>query len=136
MAKHKYIDSAEKMWQLFCEYREDLRNNPIKENDFIGGRDIHEVNRKKQRPLTLEGFENYVAEIDGMPMDLGDYFSNKNDKYVEFSTICSRIRRVIRQDQIEGGMAGIYNPSITQRLNGLTDKSQIEHIEQPLFPDE
>jgi hypothetical protein len=28
---------------------------------------------------------------------------------------------MIRQDQIEGGMAGVYNPSITQRLNGLKE---------------
>ena len=41
----------------------------------------------------------------------------------------------IRQDQIEGGMSGIYNPSITQRLNGLTDKSEVMVKEQPLFED-
>ena len=28
------------------------------------------------------------------------------------------------KDQIEGGMAGIYNPSITQRLNNLVEKVQ------------
>ena len=39
--------------------------------------------------------------------------------------ICTRIRAEIRQDQIDGGMAGIYNTSITQRLKGLVDKSDI-----------
>ena len=52
---------------------------------------------------------------------LSDYFANTNGKYDEYSTICSRIKRNVRQDQIEGGMAGIYNPSITQRLNSLID---------------
>jgi hypothetical protein len=32
---------------------------------------------------------------------------------------------LIRQDQIEGGMVGQYNPSITQRLNGLTEKTDV-----------
>jgi hypothetical protein len=32
-------------------------------------------------------------------------------------------------------MSGIYNPSITQRLNGLTDKSEVTVKEQPLFPE-
>jgi hypothetical protein len=32
---------------------------------------------------------------------------------------------VIRQDQIEGGMVGQFNPSITQRLNSLTEKTDV-----------
>jgi hypothetical protein len=30
-------------------------------------------------------------------------------------------------------MAGIYNPSITARLNGLTEKQELKFVEQPLF---
>jgi hypothetical protein len=44
--------------------------------------------------------------------------------YDDYMTICSRIKEQIRQDQIEGGMVGQYNPSITQRLNNLTDKQE------------
>jgi hypothetical protein len=32
-------------------------------------------------------------------------------------------------------MVGQYNPSITQRLNGLVDQKQVEIKEQMLFPD-
>lgn len=125
MAKQKYIQTPEKMWELFTQYKKWANDNPILVEDYIG-KDAVRIERKRQRCLTMEGFENYVAGIDGMPMDLGDYFANTNNKYSEYSTICSRIRRVIRQDQIEGGMCGIYNPSITQRLNGLADKQQHE----------
>ena len=45
------------------------------------------------------------------------FFYLASSRYSDYIRICSRIRRTIRQDQIEGGMAGIYNPSITQRLN-------------------
>jgi len=120
MGKNKYIESPAKMWELFTAYKERVKNKPILVQDFVGAM-ASEVERKKERPLTLEGFENYVAD-EGIINDLGDYFSDKGGKYPEFSTICSRIRRTIKQDQIEGGMAGIYNPSITQRLNGLVDQ--------------
>ena len=49
-----------------------------------------------------------------------------DDRYERFSTIRSRVKKVVRQDQIEGGMVGQYNASITQRLNGLTDKQEIK----------
>ena len=80
----------------------------------------------------MEGFENFVAN-EGLNQDLGDYFSNNQDRYDQYATICTRIRKSIRQDQIEGGMAGIYNTSITQRLNNLTEKHEVTHREQPLF---
>jgi hypothetical protein len=36
------------------------------------------------------------------------------------------VKNEIRENQILGGLLGVYNPSITQRLNGLTDKIQTE----------
>jgi hypothetical protein len=58
------------------------------------------------------------------------------DRYGDYVSICTRIRKNIRQDQIEGGMTGIYNTSITQRLNNLTEKHEVTHREQPLFGDD
>lgn len=134
MAKHKYIETPERMWELFVEYRDHAKRTPKLVQDFVG-KDGNEVHREKERPLTLEGFENHCFEKNEIN-DLSNYFANSRDAYSEFSTICSRIRAVIRQDQIEGGMAGIYNPSITQRLNGLTEKTETRlTMEQPLYPD-
>jgi hypothetical protein len=53
---------------------------------------------------------------------VNDYFCNKDNRYSEYATICSRIEEAIRMDQIEGGMTGQYNASITQRLNNLTER--------------
>jgi hypothetical protein len=110
------------MWELFEAYVEKTKSNPILVQDYVG-KDGMEVRREKERPLTMEGFELYCFAL-GIISELGDYFANKNGKYGEFSAICSRIRKAIRDDQIQGGMAGIYNPSITQRLNGLVDKQE------------
>jgi hypothetical protein len=133
MGKSKYIETPEKMWEYFEAYRQKVKSNPILVQDFVG-KDGDEVNRKKERPLTLEGFELYCYDND-IISDLSKYFANTDNNYAEYCAICSRIRKTIKDDQIQGGMAGIYNPSITQRLNGLTDKSEVRHIEQPLFPD-
>ena len=64
-------------------------------------------------------FNNHIIN------DLGDYFSNKDNRYESYATICHYIKLSIRNDQITGGMVGIYNPSITQRLNNLVEKSDI-----------
>ena len=154
MGKNKYIETPEKMWEYFCSYRTELKDNPIilveqKKGSTILPKDLTNVSSETikealssivelpaQRPLTLEGFENWCNDND-IISDLSNYFANSDNRYSEYSTICSRIRRVIKQDQIEGGMVGIYNPSITQRLNGLVDKSEVlQKQEQPLFGDD
>lgn len=119
----KNIESPDKLWEYFLKYKESVVKNPVLVHDFVG-KDAEEVRREKQRPLTMEGFENWLEDNE-IINDLGDYLANTDKRYSEFTTICSRIKRNIRQDQIEGGMTGIYNPSITQRLNGLTDKQDI-----------
>ena len=120
----KAIESPELLWEHFCNYKQWAKDNPIKVQDFVG-KDGQEVYRLRERPLTIEGFENYCFEH-RIINDLSDYFSNKEDRYTDFAAICSRIRKTVRQDQIEGGMAGIYNPSITQRLNSLVEKQQTD----------
>jgi hypothetical protein len=135
MGRFKLIESPEKMWELFKQYKKHIKSQPFVIGDWVGGMAMP-VDRLKEKPLTLEGFDNYLYEaeiIDG----IDQYFSNQGGAYSDFLGVCSRIRSAIREDQISGGMAGIYNPSITQRLNGLVEKSEQKVIqEQPLFPDE
>lgn len=121
MAKKKYIETPEKMWELFEAYRKEVKSNPRKITDFYG-KDGEERIKPLERPLTFEGFYNYCYDTVGC---IDQYFENRDSRYNEYVAICSRIKKDIRQDQIEGGMVGQYNPSITQRLNGLTDKQEI-----------
>lgn len=126
MPKHKYIETPEKMYELFTDYKDFVKTNPIKVQDFVG-KDAEEVYRKKERPLTMIGFLNYL-DYEGIISDATDYFENKEDRYSDYVRICSRIKREIQEDQIGGGMVGIYNPSITQRLNNLTERIESEVI--------
>ena len=116
----KNIETPEKMMEVFLAYKIHVKSNPIIVKDWVGGM-AKEIEREKERPLTLEGFSVYCYE-QGITKNVHDYFKNLNEAYNDYSPICSRIKEMIRIDQIEGGMAGIYNPSITQRLNSLTEK--------------
>jgi len=125
VGRPKNIQSPDELWNHFQAYKKLVKENPIKVKDWVGGM-AKEVYREKERPLTLEGFSVYCFE-NNITRNLHDYFKNSNESYTEFSPICSLIKEIIRQDQIDGGMAGIYNPSITQRLNGLVEKTNNEH---------
>jgi len=120
MGKHKYIETPEKMWELFSSYVSYSQSNPRLKVEYVG-KDGERVNTPLQVPLTMEAFEDYVADK-GLNQSLDHYFCNLDGRYDEYVSICSRVRRRIRRDQIEGGMVGQYNASITQRLNGLVEK--------------
>lgn len=122
MGKNKYIESEEKMLELFELYYSDVKKRPFLVKDWVG-KDPHEVYREKERPLTMEGFRIFCFKLG---YTIKHYFDNTDNRYDEYSTICTHIKDIIRDDQISGGMAGVYNPSITQRLNGLVDKTETE----------
>jgi len=134
MSKPKNIETPEALWRYFNEYRDEKKSDPILIVEFVG-KDGRREEVPKQRPLTIDGFASWLHER-GITSNLHDYLANTRGAYDDYSSICRAIKDIIRADQIEGGMAGIYNPSITQRLNGLVDKSNVSiSTEQPLFPD-
>ena len=132
----RIFETAEDMIEMFNKYKKHTKSNPFRVQDYVG-KDGIMIYREKERCLTMEGFENFCQDQINMGLNLSDYFANRDNRYFKFTSICSRIRREIRDDQIQGGMVGIFNASITQRLNGLTDKQEMRVIEeQPLFGDE
>ena len=131
MAKHKYIETPEKMWEYFEAYAIETKDNPRYKVEYVG-KDGERVKTPLERPLTIEGFELWMAKNE-IIMDLSQYFANTEQRYTEYQTICSRIRKAVRNDQIEGGMVGQYNASITQRLNGLKEQTENVNIEKPIF---
>ena len=122
MGRTKLIETPEIMWELFLKYKKETKDNPILIKDWVG-KDANMVLREKEKPLTVDGFECWCFE-NSIISDLSHYFMNLENRYKDYIGICSRIRKAVRNDQINGGMAGIYNPSITQRLNGLVEKQE------------
>lgn len=117
------IESPEKMWELFLAYAAEVKSNPRYKTEYVG-KDGNKVETPLERPLTIEGFKNWCYDGIGT---IEQYFTNQDGLYEEYIGICQRIKQNIRQDQIEGGMVGQYHPSITQRLNGLTEKIETDN---------
>jgi hypothetical protein len=108
----------------FDKYKEWAKTNPLKVHDYVG-KDAKEVFKEKERPLSLDGFEAWCYREELGTVE--QYFANTGDMYNDYLSLCRAIRKEIRADQIDGGMAGVYNPSITQRLNNLNETQTIEH---------
>ncbi len=121
MAKKKYIETPEILLELFEKYKKKVHENPRYNYQLDKTGKVVPVPLRV--PLTMEGFVIYcyneISCID-------QYFENRDGRYQEYVAICSYIKKEIRNDQIEGGMVGQYNASITQRLNGLAEKTQNE----------
>jgi hypothetical protein len=85
------------------------------------GKDGQRVEDYPVLPYSLEGFE--VWYYNTFKQWIHQYFKEKDGYYQDFVPICSHIRKEIRSQQITGGMLGMFNPSITQRLNNLVEKT-------------
>ena len=128
----KHPDELEK---AFEEYKQQLELEAQKwlKVQYVG-KDGDRREDAPKMPLTMEGFKVFCYKNYGC---VNQYFKNQDNIYKDFIPICSRIKTEIRQDQITGGLLGFYNPSITQRLNGLAEKVDNTNVnkEVPLFPD-
>lgn len=140
MAKHnkggmhptRIFKKPKELLKAWEEYKVDLEKQSKEwvKVQYVG-KDGDRKTDPQKLPYTLEGFKRFCRENYG---EVDHYFNNSEGYYDDFCTICSRIKEEIRENQITGGMLGFYNASITQRLNGLTDKQEHTHnIEQPLF---
>ena len=127
----KTSDELENAWNL---YKESLKQEALEwvKIQYVG-KEGQKMEDPLKLPYTMDGFEVYCYKNFGT---VEQYFKNKDNYYNDFVPICSHIKKEIRSNQITGGMLGIYNPSITQRLNNLVEKNETTVVsEQPLFPD-
>jgi len=105
---------------LFEAYRKQAKSNPRKKMVFVGRDGVRDY-EELETPLTYDGFQAFGYEN---KLTVHHYFDNPEGAYDDYREVCTRIKQVIRDDQIIGGMVGQYNASITQRLNGLADKKE------------
>ncbi len=131
MGKPKYIQTPDKLWELFLAYKKEVKSNPIIIKDWVG-KDAEEVYREREKPLTMVGFECFVLDHTEITYpDLTHYFENKDNRYSDFVPISSRIKSEIKNDQVTGGMTMIYSQNLTARLNNLVEKTEDVTPQQP-----
>jgi hypothetical protein len=119
-------DELEKAWN---EYKDDLKERskewPIVQ--YVGRNGDKKIHYPKL-PKTKDDFEVWCKNKYGC---VEQYFKNQDGYYDDFIPLCSHIRKECRADQITGGLLGQYNASITQRLNGLADKTETKDTTEP-----
>jgi len=136
MAKHKYIETPEKLWGLFQDYVKHEAENPMKRTDYVG-KDGNPVTTKLETPITFEGFECYLADKDFIE-DLGDYASNKDDRYKDYATIITRIRKNCFVHNYKGAAVKLFDANLVAKKLGLIAKIETEHkggLNIPNLPD-
>lgn len=131
----KYIETPEKLWQLFTEYVDHEAKHPMYKREYVG-KDGNAVDTALQVPITFEGFECYLWDKQ-IINDLGDYSKDKDGRYIEYAPIITRIRQNCFAQNFKGASVGLFNASIIAKKLGLVEKTQTDiKVEQPLFPDE
>jgi hypothetical protein len=121
MPKPKLIESPEKLMEIFEAYKAHCADNP-RIKWVLSQKTAEMVPEPLRVPLTNEGFEIFCYNNYS---DVHHYFDNTDNRYSEYRTVCTHIKKEIRNDQITGGMVGQFNPSITQRLNALKEHTDV-----------
>lgn len=122
-----YFKTAGELWQAFVAYCDFVDQHPIELPTYVSkkskikGSESEGKGGKVARPLTLDGFLAFHG-VGSTWTQFSDYTDKRGE---DFSLVISRIRACVRADQIEGGLAGIYNSNLTARLNGLTDRQDV-----------
>lgn len=136
MPKHKYIETPDKLWELFEQYIKHERNNPMFKTDYVG-KDGTKVQTPLETPITFEGFECYLQD-QGIINNLGNYSSNLNNAYDEYLPIITRIKQNCFVHNFKGASVGLFNANIIARKLGLVDKKETEMkggLNIPQLPD-
>ena len=121
-------EKPEDLWRKFCEYAAAIQEEPIElPQQLVKGQGSTIKAGRVARPLTLQGFMCWAQIYNTWSAFKRDHAENKG-----FSIVISYIELAIRTQQIEGGLAGVYNSNLTARLNGLSDKTDIQSGGKPL----
>jgi len=120
----KYIETPEKMWELFEAYVKHEADNPMFKVEYVG-KDGDQVSTPLQVPITFEGFECYVADL-GIITDLSHYSANTDGAYDNYRTIITRIRNNCFAQNFKGAAVGLFNANLVAKKLGLADKKDIK----------
>jgi hypothetical protein len=124
VGRPRIFQTPEDLWKVFEEYAEHVKANPLFKYESTKDGSIIAI--PLTPPITMEGFNLFIF-YKGLGEGAHQYFENKGEAYNEFFGVCTRIREAVRNNHIAGGMVGLYNSSLTARLNGLTEKREEHH---------
>jgi hypothetical protein len=131
----RIFKTTKELLKVWNGYKEDLKERAKQwEKIQYVGREGEKRTDYPKMPLTFDGLKRYCWDCS--IGNIEQYFTNQDNCYDDFIGVCRAIKNEIREDQITGGLLNVYNTSITQRLNSLSEKSETTIREQPLFKEE
>lgn len=115
------FDSPDELLEAFEQYKEWASAHPWNKKEAIkhGDNAGMLINIPTERPLTEWEFAVFCKMS---RTGLQEY-----SKREEYSGIYARIKDEMTSQRISGGLAGAYNANLVARLDGLTDKQELEH---------
>ncbi len=127
MGRPRRFKSPGMLYRAFEEYKEWALMHPWNKKEAIKSGDLAGslVDIPTERPLTEWEFAIFC----NMSRSGLTEYVNKPD----FSDIYKRIKDEMSAQRISGGMAGAYNANLVARIDGITEKSEIEQTNH--FPD-
>ena len=110
--------TAKELAKAFEDYKEFCDSHPFEiVTEFKGEKSVRTI----PHAYTLCGF---MVFIDSMS-EWCDWKRYTKERGEDFLGVITRIETEIREHQVVGGVAGVYNSNLTARLNGLTDKKDV-----------
>ena len=148
--RKRLFESPELLWEAASEYFEWCDEHPYLKQEQKKGNTIIPKDAKlspdefkevsnpiaeipTQRPYTMQGLCLYL--------DCGiNYFNQfeeslrekKDELSKDFSLTITRIRQIVQDRQVSGGLTGSYNPMLIARLLGLKEKQDITSNDQSI----
>lgn len=123
------VESAEDLWSTFMDYRDHSINTPVIEPRIFNAKEgLRHGDLNKPRPLTLNGFCNYIGVHPGTwdrwkTEELGAQEDQDHCRF--FYDVMMQIESIVYDDQYQGAAVNIFNASVVSRKLGLAEKSEI-----------
>jgi hypothetical protein len=121
------FSSPDELLEAFEEYKQWASEHPWNKKEAIKSGDMAGtlIDIPTEMPLTEWGFAAFCKTSRSTLIEYG----NRE----EFSYIYASIKDEMAAQRISGGMSGAYNANLVARIDGLTEKSEVDNNHH--FPD-
>jgi hypothetical protein len=123
IGKPKYIETPEKLWELFETYKTaTLKDKITLPQSHVK---LGVVYLDYYPPLTEQDFERWLAN-EGILSQTKDYFTNRENRYDDYVPIVSRIKNEIYAHNFKYASIGAFKENLIARQLGLTDSQKMD----------
>lgn len=119
--KKKAIESPEKFWELFVEFRTFKLSQKVKQQ-VITKAGIQIIEHTP--PLTWRSFDAWLFEHKNILQNTEHYRNNLNGSYTAYLGITRAIDSIMYAQKFDGAACGVYSHNIIARDLGLVDKKE------------